>query len=180
MLFEVIDLYSKTPSFYYISVQLSDTHRNVKFTSEDVYFLNGVAYDFYSLEEFNDSSRAGLKWKTFPLPNEQIPESINPWTPDNLPASQTRLDYAYPSSQSATGLAFVDHIYIITTAKLTDRHANLRRMLERYQIQNYEWRMKWNRENCSSPLLIKRLRKKLNLVGPHRLSTSIRIELPFV
>jgi hypothetical protein len=134
------------------------------FTRDKVYFLNGTAYDFYSIGELNNHSEVSVQWKTFPLPNEHLPPNIIPWTPRNY-ASKQRISTSIPSrQQTSTGLAFVDHIYITSTPNLTDRQANLERMFAQYQITNYEWRLKWTRHTCNSPDNKDKVYKKLNLL----------------
>jgi hypothetical protein len=132
-------------------------------TNEQVYFLNGVAYDFYSINELDNSLGPGRQWKTFPLPNEQIPANIIPWTPDNHERNRiTSVDISIPPA-TTTGLAFVDHIYITSTPNLTDRQANLEKMFTRYQIINYEWRMKWAQDTCYASENKEEVYRKINL-----------------
>lgn len=131
----VLNVVYLTQSSSYMIVNLSNKYQNIKFTENDVYFLNGTAYDFYSLDELDGRSHAGQQWKIFPLPNDHIPGN----------------------------LAFVDHIYIATAAQLTDRHENLKRMFHRYQIKNYQWRMKWKQETCYAPENREEVKRKLNL-----------------
>jgi len=148
----------------YVIVNLSSTHQNIVFTIDKVYFLNGVAYDFYSIDELDNHSGPGLQWKTFPLPNEQIPANITPWTPSrNHLRNETAPIYMPTLSTTTTGLAFVDHIYITSTPSLTDRQANLERIFVRYQITNYEWRMKWVRDTCYATENKEELYRKINL-----------------
>ena len=129
----------------------------------DAYFFNAVAYDFYSIDELKSHSGPRSQWKTFPLPNEHIPMNITPWIPP-LPVRDNMTSVSLPDTpQTATGLAFVDRIYIASAPNLTDRHVNLKRMLARYQITNYEWRMKWTRDTCNAPENEKEVYKKLNL-----------------
>ena len=149
----------------YVVVNLDNVHQNIKFTSDKIYFVNSLAYDFYSLDEIDGRSKPGQQWKTFPLPNEHIPANITPWFPEKLKRDNTTSDYSYPASQSTTGLAFVDHIYITTTAILTDRQANLKKIFTHHQITNYEWRMKWTRETCNAPENKAEVFEKLNLKG---------------
>lgn len=115
------------------------------FTSDQVYFINGTVYDYYSIDEFLNHSGPGSQWKIFPLPNED--SLISPTT----------------SVENTTGLAYVDHIYVTSTSKLADRRANLERMFTRYQIRNYEWRMKWTQDNCQAPENRNEVFQKMNL-----------------
>jgi hypothetical protein len=147
----------------YVTINLSSIHQNVMFTSEKVYFLNGTAYDFYSIDELNNYSGAGLQWKIFPLPNEPLSSSITPWTPNHHRQIETSSVYLSTPSETSTGLAFVDHIYITSTPKLIDRQANLERMFARYQITNYEWRMKWTQDNCYALENREEIYRKINL-----------------
>jgi hypothetical protein len=147
----------------HVLVNLSNIHQNILFTSDKVYFLNGIAYDLYSIDELNSHAGPNSQWKTFPLPNEQIPENIIPWMPNHHQRKEARSIDIFTPSETTTGLAFVDHIYITTTPNLTDRHANLERMFNRYQITNYEWRMKWVRDNCYGPENKEEVNMKLNL-----------------
>jgi len=144
------------PQLPFVVVTLNDAHKNISFTTQDICLLNGTAYDFYSLNELGHNSRIGQQWRIFPLPNETI----------------LHVNFSYPLPRSQTGLAFVDRIYIVTTAKLTDRHENLRRLFDRYHIRNYEWRMKWTRKNCSILENQMKLSKYLNLNGYKRLVKS--------
>jgi hypothetical protein len=141
-------------------------------TNEQVYFLNGVAYDFYSIDELDNRLGAGLQWKTFPLPNEEIPANIIPWTPDNHERNPTTSVYITALPETATGLAFVDHIYIASTPNLTDRQANLEKLLARYEITNYEWRLKWTRDTCNAPENKEEVYRKINLKAENPLSRS--------
>jgi hypothetical protein len=165
---------SKSLPIPYVIVNLSNIHQNITFTSEKIYFLDGVAYDYYSIDELNNRSRAGLQWKTFPLPNEQIPANITPWMPKY---HLRKTVYTSIPSEASTGLAFVDHIYITSILNLTDRQANLEKIFARYQITNYEWRLKWTRETCNAPENKEEVHKKLNLWGKEPL--SIRLDLFF-
>ncbi len=124
--------------------------------------MNGIAYDLYSIDELNHSG-PGRQWKTFPLPNEQIPANITPWIPHNRGRNSTTPVYISASPKTTTGLAFVDHIYITSTPNLTDRQANLGRMFARYQITNYEWRMKWAQDTCYAPEKNEEVYRKINL-----------------
>ena len=125
------------------------------FTSDHVYFANGTAYDFYSIDEFLNHSGPGSQWKIFPLPNEGL-------SPDHGRTEDPSV-YGNTSVEMTTGLAYVDHIYITSTPKLTDRHANLERMFARYQIKNYEWRMKWTHDNCQASENREEVFQKMNL-----------------
>jgi hypothetical protein len=134
------------------------------FTSDAIYFLDGVAYDFYSIDELHSHSGVGLQWKTFSLPNEQLPANIIPWTPYDHVQKKTTSIRMSTSSETSTGLAFVDHIYITTTKNLLDRQANLERMFARYKITNYEWRMKWTQDTCyNTPENKEEVYRKINL-----------------
>lgn len=159
---------SSSSSSFYILVNLSSLHRNVIFTSDKVYFLNNVAYDFYSIDELRNNSEPRLQWKTFPLPNEHLPDNITAWTPHyHHLQNKTRSIYIPTSSVTTTGLAFVDHIYIVTHSRLTDRQSNLKKMLDRYQIKNYEWRMKWTYKTCKARKNREEVYRKLNLETKH-------------
>jgi hypothetical protein len=145
-------------------VNLSSIHTDITFTSDTIYFLDGVAYDFYSIDELHNHSGPGLQWRTFPLPNESLPLNITPWMPHHHARTQTTSGHtSAPSVDTTTGLAFVDHIYITTATNLTDRRANLQRMFAQYQITNYEWRMKWKRDTCNAPENKEEVYKKVNL-----------------
>jgi hypothetical protein len=139
-------------------------------TSKSVYFLNGVAYDFYSIDELNNRSGPGLQWKIFPLPNEQISGGIPPWAPQSQGRNQATSIYISPSPQTSTGLSFVDHIYITGAPSLTDRRADLEKMFARYQITNYEWRMKWTLDTFNSPENKEEVYRKLNVMEKYLLS----------
>ena len=125
----------------YVVINLSGTYKNLTFTRDTVYFLNGTAYDFYSLDELVNRTGPSPQWEIFPLPNEQLPGP----------------------NETTTGLAFVDHIYITSTPKLIDRHANLERAFARYQLKNYEWRMKWVQDTCYAPENREEVHRKINL-----------------
>ena len=143
MVFFILHLVGVSPfsRSVYAIVNLTSQHPNVIFAIDSVYFLEGVAYDFYSLDELNDSSKASPRWQTFPLAKEP-------------PSGQV---------QRTTGLAFVEHIYIITAVNLVDRQANLERMFARHQIKNYEWRQKWKRDTCFALENQEEVHRKLNL-----------------
>jgi len=147
----------------YVAVNLSSSYRNIKFTSDTIYFLNGVAYDFYSIDEVNSHSGARSQWKTFPFPNEYLPVNITPWLPPRHLRNESKSVNMINSSVTTTGLAFVDRIYIVTHSRLTDRHANLKRMLDQYKITNCKWRMKWTYAKCRSSNKRKEIYRKLNL-----------------
>jgi hypothetical protein len=155
-------LYLSYPS-YYIMVNLSSIHQNIMFTSDTAYFLNGVAYDYYSINEINDDSGPGSQWEIFPLPNEHLPPDITPWTPHQHLQDDIRSADIPVSSETTTGLAFVDHIYIVTSPTLTDRHDNLEKMLVGYQITNYEWRKKWTYATCIALNNREEINRKMNL-----------------
>jgi hypothetical protein len=158
----LVSLYISLPASRVV-VNLSRIHQNIIFTRDKVYFLNGIAYDFYSIGELNNHSKVSAQWKTFPLPNEQLPPNIIPWKPHHHASKQTTSTSIPSGQQTSTGLAFVDHIYITSTPNLTDRQANLERMFAQYQITNYEWRMKWSRDTCNSPQNKEEVYKKANL-----------------
>ena len=155
-------LYLSYPS-YYILVNLSSLYQNIIFTSDTAYLLNGVAYDYYSINELNDDSRPGSQWEIFPLPKEHLPPDITPWTPHQHLQDNNRSAGIPASSETTTGLAFVDHIYIVTSPTLTDRHANLKKILARYQITNYEWRTKWTYASCGALNNREEINRKMNL-----------------
>ena len=157
----VIKLYTTLPNPH-VFVNLSRTHQNIMLSSGIVYYLNGVAYDFYSVDEINSRSGPRLQWKTFPLPNEHLPADIFPWTPSDNDESQPTSVHVSVPPEITTGLPFVDHIYIPTLAQLTDRQNNLERILTRYQITNYEWRMNWTYFDCNVKKR-ENVYKKLNL-----------------
>ena len=130
-------------------VNLNNAHRNILFNRDSIYFLNGCAYDFYSIDELNNRSEPSLQWKTFPLPHEDnSTKNSTPWVPHDHLDKKTTTVYVEIHQKVASGLAFVDRIYITTRSALIDRQNNLKRMMARYQITNYEWRMKWKRDNC--------------------------------
>jgi hypothetical protein len=147
----------------YVVVDLSNIHKNILFTSNKVYHLNGVAYDFYSVDELQNRSEPRSQWKTFPLPNEHLPENIIPWMPNRHQRKEATSIEIFTPSETTTGLAFVDHIYIASAPNLTDRHANLKKSFAQYQITNYEWRMKWTRDICNAPDNKEEVYRKLNL-----------------
>lgn len=129
-----------------------------------MYFFNGVAYDFYSLNEIDSRSGIDLKWKTFPLPNEYFQTNIVPWLPNDHHQQKEKVSVEIETQKgTTTGLAFVDKIYITSAPNLIDRHMNLKRMMTRYQITNYELRMKWARDTCYSQENRQELLKKMNL-----------------
>lgn len=125
------------------------------FTSDHVYLVNGTVYDFYSIDEFLNHSGLGSQWKVFPLPNEGL-------SPDRGRIEDPMI-YQNTAVEMITGLPYVDHIYITSTLNLTDRHANLERMFARYQIKNYEWRMKWTQDNCQASENREEVLQKMNL-----------------
>ena len=153
------------PPVVHVMVNLSSRHQNIIFTTDKVYFLNGVAYDFYSIDELDNRSTAAPQWRTFPLPNERLPTNVTPWMPKHNFTKQTTSFHVSTPSKTNTGLAFVDRIYITSNPNLKDRHANLKRTFARYQITNYEWRMKWSRYTCNAPENRDEVLSKLNLRG---------------
>ena len=64
---------------------------------------------------------------------------------------------------TTTGLPFVDHIYIATHPRLTDRHENLKRILNKHKITDYEWRMRWTYAACRNASNKNEIYRKLNL-----------------
>ncbi|CAF0854350.1 unnamed protein product [Adineta steineri] len=158
-----VKLYISLPS-QNIIVNLNDIHKNITFTKDEVYFLNGTAYDFYSIDELYNHSEANIQWKTFPLPDEHLPPNIHPWIPRNHPINKLiSISSISTSQQTNTGLAFVDHIYITSAPDLKDRQANIERMFSRYQITNFEWRMQWARNTCNLHENKEELYRKINL-----------------
>jgi len=147
----------------HVYINLDKNYSNIKFTITDVFQLNGVAYDFYSLNEIEHNSSIGSQWKIFPLPGESIPATITPWLPDILSKNIVDFDDKYPAMKSTSGLAFVDRIYVVTAAKLADRQANLKRIFDRYQLRDYEWRTKWTRNHCKTFEYKQEIDTKLNL-----------------
>ncbi|CAF3057642.1 unnamed protein product [Rotaria socialis] len=158
-----IIIYVTRPLPYFL-VNLNSLHQNIVFTSNDIYFVNGVAYDFYSIGELDSRSKPGLQWKKFPLPNEHIPANIIPWTPHGHKRTEkVSINFSNHSETSTTGLAFVDHIYIAGSRNLTDRRANIKRMMTQHQINDYEWRTKWSPDNCYASENREEIYRKINL-----------------
>lgn len=148
----------------YVLVNLGTKYRNIMFTSKTIYFLDGVAYDYYSIDELDNRPEPGVQWKTFTLPNEQMPANLTPWTPPPKRGRKPIPPFGMPPpSSTTTGLAYVDHIYITTASHLTDRQANIDKMFARYQIKNYEWRTKWEKNTCYNAENRQEVFKKLNL-----------------
>ncbi|CAF3162628.1 unnamed protein product [Rotaria sp. Silwood2] len=154
----------------HVVVNFNRVYRNIVLTQGEVYFVNGTAYDFYSIDELNGRSKPGLQWKTFPLPNEDLPANMTPWTPHN-DKRKKKIFVGIPTyPEPGTGLAFVDHIYIAGSPNLTDRRANLKRLMKEYQIANYEWREKWSPTNCYSVQNREEIFRKLNLYTKFKLT----------
>jgi hypothetical protein len=153
-------------------VNLSSSHQNILFTSDKAYLLNGVAYDFYSIGELENRSEPHPQWKTFPLPNEHLPANITPWMPSHHERNETKSINMPVLSETTTGLAFVDHIYIVTTPTLTDRHISIKKVLAQYQITNYELRMKWTFATCRALDNREEINRKLNLDINHSIGKT--------
>ncbi|UJR07160.1 hypothetical protein I4U23_011448 [Adineta vaga] len=151
------------PSYDYVLINLSSLHRNIRFTPETIYLLYNTAYDFYSMDEIISRSGPRSQWKAFSFPNESLPANITPWEPIYNIQKENRSFNIPTSSITTTGLAFVDHIYIISDSRLTDRRAYLKRSLNQYNITNYEWRMKWTYASCRDPKNKEDIYRKLNL-----------------
>lgn len=138
-----------------IIINLSNTHQNISFNYETVYFYNGTTYDFYSLNELNNSTSP---WEKFPLSNDS---------------------FAY----RRTGLAFVDQIFITTTSNLTDRQENLKRLFRREQIDHYEWRLKWKQKECLNDQnrkeVIRKMNLRLPLLGKYFLPIDLLVQIIF-
>ena len=155
-------------------LNLSDVHRNVNFTSDRVYFFNGTAFDFYSSDELEKQSGPANRWRIFPLPNDSALINATPWKPRSQQKSTPML---LPST-TPTGLPFVDYVFIATRPNLTDRQDNLRHILSRHAITNYEWRQKWVRDTCYAPQYREEVVRKLNL-WPKHTSESIISRISF-
>lgn len=139
-------------------VYLRNNRTSIRVTRDSVYFFNGVAYDFYSINELHNRTGVRLQWKTFPLPDEQLASLVPPWTPYREVSIAVSL-----SPPTSTGLAFLEHIYIATAPDLKDRQANIERMFAQIGVTSFEWRTKWSRESCNSPENEEEVRRKLNL-----------------
>ncbi|CAF1140284.1 unnamed protein product [Adineta ricciae] len=107
-----------------------------------VYHHDSIAYDYYSKTELQQS-KIGYQWNIWPLPNDINPNDISPAHPTNL--------------------SFVDVIYIMTNARLVERHEHLKKVFHRQGISmsSVQWRMKWNRTTCHSSL--SQVYERLNL-----------------
>ena len=150
-----------------LMVNLSNVHQNINFTSDRVYFLNGTAFDFYSSDELEKQKGPADRWRIFPLPNELALRNATPWQPRS---QQKSIEIPLPL-ETSTGLPFVDYVFIATRPNLTDRQDNLRRILTRDGITNYEWRQKWVRDTCYAPQNKDEVVRKLNLRPKHRSET---------
>jgi hypothetical protein len=123
---------------------------NLNFSVDQNYHHDGIAYDFYSKNDFGQS-KAAHQWKIWPLPNE-----IN---------QTSSIDSIEISPFVMSKLPFVDAIYVTSDPRLTDRHANLKKALHQQgiPIESIEWRMKWNRTTCNSYANRSHVYQRLNL-----------------
>jgi len=110
---------------------------NLNFCVDLVYHHNGIAYDYYSKDDL-EQSKAGYQWKVWPLPNE-----IN---------QNSSSDDIKTSSFVISKFPFVDAIYVLTDPRLTERHNNLKKGFHHQgiSIESIKWRMKWNQTTCNS------------------------------
>ncbi len=120
------------------------------FFVDKVYHYNGIAYDYYSQNEL-EQSKANYQWKIWPLPHEMIHTSFN--------------DHIEISPSVVSKLPFIDMIYVITDSQLTQRHDNLKKSFIRQGIliESIDWRLKWNHTTCNSNLSYSYIYRRLNL-----------------
>jgi hypothetical protein len=124
--------------------------RNLNFFINRIYHHDGIAYDYYSKNDFGQS-KAAHQWKIWPLPNE-----IN----------QTHSTHSIEISPFVMSkLPFVDAIYVMSDPRLMDRHANLKKALcqQGIPIESIEWRMKWNQTTSNSNTSHSHVYQRLNL-----------------
>ncbi|CAF1541384.1 unnamed protein product [Adineta ricciae] len=101
-----------------------------------------------NLLEIKSDSGPRSQWKTFSFPGEFLPINVTPWTPSIVRRKENKSVVMTSPLSTTTGLEFVDHIYIVTHPRLTDRHENLKRILNKHKITDYEWRMRWTYAAC--------------------------------
>lgn len=138
------------------------------FPADHVVYADGIAYDIYSIRELGQQ-RAGSQWLTFPLPNEVNHNSS--W----MPQSQSTKTFPFPPSpKTKTGLAYLDHIYVISGPALPDRIQNIKYMFDRHDIpiHSIQWRIdKHNQSMCNGEIQEGQHHRILNLT-PGRIGNA--------
>lgn len=157
-----------------IVVNFSRRHQNIVLTPEEIYFVNGVAYDFYSIDEIKEQARPGLQWRTFPLSHEDIFANLTIWTSYHRQRKKNMSIDIATHSETDTGLSFVDHIYIAGSPNLTDRRATLTKMMTQYHMTNFEWREKWSPSTCYSAKNREEIFRKLNLYHNFKCKNNLK------
>ena len=119
-------------------------------SSAQIFHHDGVAYDFYSKDDLNQSN-AGIQWEIWPLPHE-----TEPYLP---------LDDPNISPSIVSNLSFVHSIYVLSDPRLVERHNNLRKAFHHQGLdfRSIDWRMKWNRTTCNSESYHSYVYQRLNL-----------------
>lgn len=139
------------------------------FPAYRVVYMNGIAYDLYSIRELGQLN-AAPQWLTFPLPGET--NSVQAWTP-NVQSKQTFP--VVPSPKTKSSLAYVDDIYVITDRAFTDRIANVKQMFRRQglPVRSIQWSMgERNRSKCDGEIKQGEHHRVLNLT-PGRIGTIL-------
>jgi hypothetical protein len=123
---------------------------NLTFSIDHIYHHDGIAYDYYSINDLRQS-KASYQWKIWPLPNQTNQN-------DSIHHNET-------SPLVVSKLPFVDVIYVISSSNLMERHANLKKAMDRQGIpvKSIEWRMKWNYTTCNSNSSHSYVYQRLNL-----------------
>lgn len=145
--FYVVKSYSQRKNVLNLAGSKLTKVADICFPLNATIYTDGVAYDFYSVGEFQ-KNRPGPQWLTFPLPGEK--NSVDPWIPKY---QSSRTFPCYKSPPTASGLAYVDRIYVISDFQLKDRLDNIKRMFARHNlpVSSIHWRIgKWTRATCTS------------------------------
>jgi hypothetical protein len=123
---------------------------NLTFSKDTIYHHDGIAYDYYSINDL-EQSKAGYQWKIWPLPNEI-----------NQSSSLTNIEI---SPFVISKIPFINVIYVITDPRLKERHFNLKKAFDHQGIsfESVNWRMKWNYTTCNSNLTHEYVYQRLNL-----------------
>jgi len=116
---------------------------NLTFFPDSIYHHDGIAYDFYSINDLS-VSRASDQWRQWPFPSDKHVE-VSPFVASKIP--------------------FIDAIYIVTDPSLAERHDNVKKALlhQGISIESMQWIMKWNRTTCNSELSHSYVYQRLNL-----------------
>lgn len=158
-------------NFYSIGSAEIGRVASINFSDKEVYHVNGIAYDKYSISELGQTQFA-RQWLTFPLPNElNRSDYPSPWYPHNQLFGHNNTSFnhrmVFPintSPPTRSGLAYIEQIYVITDQSFTARHKQLKHTFHRHSIpiESIDFRWKWNRTTCQMKENINEIKKKLN------------------